>query len=313
MDTPPGLIRLNTPQSRIPSQRTIIVLGEARGGTSLAAGILFALGVPMGTQVDEPIFEDGVLSRAIRSGKTKNFHNVVDQYNNHWNVWGYKQPSVKRFLMRKSSALRNPMFLLIVKDVVSICSRKNDLYGYDFVQTMRSVLKSYDDQILFLSKKRYPALVISYEKLVSNPAPFLDHICSFFGLDSRKIPHAVAFVSKGNSDYEGFFTRQKKRKDSKIEGHIDDVSPYEVSGWALLQGDCSSIDIKIFLNNSCLGSVFANKSRQDVADLYGEGHVNCGYTFKLPSDYSLKRGDVIRVFAGPAEVELSRSPWVFQL
>lgn len=311
MDILPGLIHLNTPENKIASQRTIIVLGEARGGTSLAAGILSALGVPMGTQVDDPIFEDGVLTRAIRSGRTKNFRNVITQYNALWNIWGFKQPSAKRFLMRKASSLRNPMFLMIVKDAVSICSRKNDLYGYDYVQTMRSVLKSYDEQIRFLSKKRYPALVISYEKLVSNPAPFLDHICSFFGLDTQKIPHAIAFMSKGNSDYEGFFTRQKKRKDSQIEGHIDNVSEDEVSGWALLQGACSPIEIKVFLNNTYLGSVFTDKPRQDVADQYGGEYVKSGYTFKFPSDYSMTHGDVLSVFAGPAQIELSRSPWVW--
>ncbi|MDQ3797346.1 MAG: hypothetical protein M3294_07255, partial [Pseudomonadota bacterium] len=48
-----------------PVEKTVIVLGVARGGTSMVAGALSKLGVYMGDAITGVVFEDLTLSRAV--------------------------------------------------------------------------------------------------------------------------------------------------------------------------------------------------------------------------------------------------------
>ena len=50
------------------NERTYVVLGVSRGGTSAAAGILNFLGVPMGSTGEAPLFEDLPMNRALSQG-----------------------------------------------------------------------------------------------------------------------------------------------------------------------------------------------------------------------------------------------------
>ena len=77
---------LNPPR-RIPVRRTLVVLGVERGGTSMVAGVLRALGVPMGDRAglnhEDPAFlkdDPDKLRRAIRTR------------NKQHDMWGFKVP-----------------------------------------------------------------------------------------------------------------------------------------------------------------------------------------------------------------------------
>ena len=74
------------PQSWTGTPRTIIVLGLARGGTSLVAGALESLGVFMGDGSCPPVFEDLRIGEAIAQGRFSAVDGIIEDYNNSCNV-----------------------------------------------------------------------------------------------------------------------------------------------------------------------------------------------------------------------------------
>ena len=51
-----------------PEERTFIVIGLARGGTTMVARLLDAFGVHMGDEADNPVVEDRRIAAAIEDG-----------------------------------------------------------------------------------------------------------------------------------------------------------------------------------------------------------------------------------------------------
>ena len=70
-----GVLALNRPHSALP-EKTVVVLGVARGGTTMVASVLQSLGVFMGDKLG-PVLEDVTLSRAVESRDIQQLKELV--------------------------------------------------------------------------------------------------------------------------------------------------------------------------------------------------------------------------------------------
>ena len=93
-------------------EKNIIVIGVARGGTSIIAGSLKHLGLFMGNACD-PVFEDTRLSLAFEKQAKEKFESVIVDYNNKHDVWAWKRPSSLNDLPSIAKKLRNPHFVFV--------------------------------------------------------------------------------------------------------------------------------------------------------------------------------------------------------
>ena len=175
-------------------QKTIIVLGAPRSGTSMAAGILSLIGVNMGnlrkadSENPKGYFEDkdflSVCTDILKAVESKsNGFNVPDiedilkvknQFNERiesllfnksndsgLNDWGWKVTTTCFTIELFSPFLRNPYFIVILRNPYDIAksmvkySRNKPIYKeIDLLEAFQSVYKYYNSINSFLSKNK---------------------------------------------------------------------------------------------------------------------------------------------------------------
>jgi hypothetical protein len=183
--------------------RTLVVLGVSRGGTSATTGILAQLGVYMGNSGEAPMYEDLYLNRAVRNGAEDDFRQRIASYNSAHTVWGYKGVVLNRNLAQYHRLFRNPLYLVVYRDLLAIASRARISGGHDIQKVMARQINEYSRILRFISEQQPNALLLSYEKLRLDPAPLVEKIALFVGLnaDLETLSRAVDSVRQRPSDY----------------------------------------------------------------------------------------------------------------
>jgi len=145
-------------------QKTVIVLGCPRGGTSLVAGVLSRLGVFMGDglghQYEDPRFrEETSLEEKI---------NAISKNNSLYSTWGWKLPNTIYYIDNIIEHIRNPVFIAIYRNPFDIflsstrhddeeINMRNMEVPIDHYKIMNNVLKQYGD---------IPLATCSFEKVI---------------------------------------------------------------------------------------------------------------------------------------------------
>ena len=98
--------------------RTVAVFGTGRGGTSVIAGCLRALGVCMGTA---PHAYKHEWSPIVRQGDGKidrlQTYRIIKSMNENHPYWGWKFPSDVFCIEEMTALLRHPGFIVVTRDL----------------------------------------------------------------------------------------------------------------------------------------------------------------------------------------------------
>ena len=182
-------------------KRTFCVLGTARGGTSMVAGLLMQLGIPMGDTIDPFNNEDSdflihngmrdIFENPKKSNEKKKFVNQISSTitarNSKYSVWGWKDPISINYIPDIYTQLVNPHFIWIMRDPAAVAMR--EMLEEAVVKSGRlyaftgQALKEASQVQAFLSHKQRPTLLISYERALRHPAELLATLCTFVGKD----------------------------------------------------------------------------------------------------------------------------------
>ena len=179
-------------------EKTIVVLGVERGGTSMVAGMIRALGVDLGERAgrnhEDPKFltdnQDKLLSQ-------------IKEYNASKPVWGFKVPKASLILDFYDKHLRNPHYVLVFRNVEatvdSWCSRA----ASDPMESALHVMKYYDTALNFLKGKNRPLVFASYERACDDPEGFAKNLAEFIGVgqDEGSIKKAASIVTGEGGGY----------------------------------------------------------------------------------------------------------------
>ena len=104
--------------------RTLIVVGVARSGTSMVAGVLEKLGVFMGTRRDQIVFEDTELAAMLEAQPPiENARDWLRARDSVHQVWGWKRPDAFKYLSSYLPAFRNPCLIVTFRDLLAISMR----------------------------------------------------------------------------------------------------------------------------------------------------------------------------------------------
>lgn len=190
--------------------RTVIVLGVGRGGTSLIAGCLRALGVCMGSNPHplkhewSPVVYDGEGNIDLRAT-----HRIVQEMDAAHARWGWKSPRDVFQLEALLGFLRDPGFVFVTRDLVEA-----SLSGLSYQEVPLHI--SLDETALvyraITSRLRYwpwPLLTVPFGEALRHPEEFVELLCQFMaigpGVDARK--QAAGFVQPGTNAYRLFNAR----------------------------------------------------------------------------------------------------------
>ncbi|WP_210248201.1 MULTISPECIES: sulfotransferase domain-containing protein [unclassified Mesorhizobium] len=192
METTHKAIKLSSPGV----QRTLIVVGCGRGGTSLVAGAASILGIAMGVSSDSTNHEDDELvnlaqgrdldGNVIESPAEtylEKLRNLIQTRNEANDFWGWKDPSADMYLEAISDVLRDPLVLFVNRDMVAIAQSEVKRLQCSIEQAYDNALARYSRYWELLQRLQWPTLLVSYERAALDPAALLSEIAEFVGLE----------------------------------------------------------------------------------------------------------------------------------
>lgn len=184
---------INFEPDNIETQRTYVIFGAPRGGTTMVAGVCRLLGLNIGDNLPDNL-EDQSFVPPIDSSL---IGTAIASRNKTSNVWGWKYPRAASYLEQLTPALRNPYYICIFRDYLAT-SRRSILRGDDPLERLNKTNQIYKRNISFISKSARPTLLLSYEKSISDPQECANIIAYFLRMeDELGISRAINFIAPG--------------------------------------------------------------------------------------------------------------------
>jgi hypothetical protein len=149
-------------------ERTYLLCGVQRSGTSMVAAVLHALGVDMGRGGLN--HEDAEFLARPREVEAI----VADR--NVKPIWGFKIPEFALSLDHFAKILRHPVFVLIFRNPVSILDSAMVRGDGDYCQGIERISSYFGAMLRFARESKEPVVLISYERAASNPIQFIDEV-----------------------------------------------------------------------------------------------------------------------------------------
>ncbi len=284
-----GVFAINKP-NRLSKEKTVIVLGVARGGTSMIAGTLHHLGIAMGENLSA-VYEDIALSTAIEQNQTKDIASIITQRNTTFPIWGWKRPSAIQHIQAWHGKFRNPYYVVVFRDLFSIANRNRISMLSDVVSNMQDANRQFESMLDFVAALKEPTLLVSYEKAMADPLHFVQMLCNFIDINAETATHtAVEFIKPNPEHY------LKASRITSARGIVDAVQTNRISGWAMYpQAPDQSAKILVEINNNREFVVIANHFRQDLLDTHIHPTGKCGFILVLSDKDALHPGDTVSV------------------
>lgn len=269
------------------NHRRIIVIGTARGGTSMAAGALAKLGVFMGDRASAPVYEDVRLSEAFESKNVDLIRQISEEYSSKYSTWGWKRPSSIDYLGMVDDILEKPIYIILYKDIFSIAQRNAISMLNEILPGMQRAVNQYQQTINFLGNKQPYALLVSYDKSVSEPEYFVDALIDFCGLSPSKEERqdAINFITPNPVEY------LDATRITKAEGQLVGLVGRTVIGWARYVHTKQEALVNIFVDGVEIGTTIANK---EIKDLQTKCDTPCGFVFEVSDKIDLNQSSEIR-------------------
>jgi hypothetical protein len=194
-----GLLTLRPPAANAAPDApiTVIISGVGRSGTSMTAGVVSALGLPMGKTENQAVFEDKEFINALLYFDYSLLHALIASRNAAAPRWGFKFPSLQNHLLPPQlKRFRNPHLIVVTRDPVATASRAyiSDPEQKDAAAAYYNVSKQAYDMMHFLQKAQCPTLLLSYEKFVAFPENGIDGIAAFCGMKVTPAARAKALL-----------------------------------------------------------------------------------------------------------------------
>jgi len=280
-------------KSKEQTEKTFIIVGIGRGGTSLISGTLAHLGLFTGERSISPVFEDIKLSKVMENRDFQNVRQIIDDYNRH-PVWAFKRPSIINHLKEMHPLWRNPIYLFVFKDIASIAIRNNISMRFDILSCLKSAQVNYQKIIDFIGRQEINGLILSYEKLIANKEAFVDALVNIITQESiskEKRKKALEFITPNSKEY------LEKSRITKTHGIIDHISPAEVRGWVKFLHNNEAPEVELFINGIPVIRIHADHFRPDMLAKKLHSTGKCGFIFRLEVGQQLSRQDTIQVRA----------------
>jgi hypothetical protein len=180
------------------AEKTYVILGVERGGTSMVAGMIRALGIDLGERSgrnhEDPRFlaeDQDVLKKRIAE------NNAVRD------IWGFKMPKASLMLDFYLQNLRNPHFILVFRNIASVVDSWQTRGGSDPLQTSAHALNYYSTAVDTLSSSGCPLLFANYERGCDQPEDFARSLAEFLDVKEGQsaISKAAAVVTGEGGGY----------------------------------------------------------------------------------------------------------------
>lgn len=282
-----GILVLNAPS--VPCrEKTVVVLGAARGGTTMVASVLRSLGVFMGERLG-PVLEDVALSRIVEARDADGLKRIVEDRNGKYPVWGWKRPAALEYSDVWNGCLRNLHVIAVFRDPFAIANRNRISMLSDVFHDMERSLRYFHKLADFLKTRDCPQLLCSYEKALASPENFVRAVDEFLGLNAGPLRAGAALqIRTAPKEY------LESSRITHSLGHLDVANEQVCAGWAFYREQPDRIArVQIYVNGNPAGIVEARLPRPDLKQ--GEVHSSglCGFRMRWAPGSAPRIGDVV--------------------
>ena len=290
-----GIFALNTEAlANAPGvEKTLIVLGAPRGGTSALAGALHAMGIFMGRGASAPVFESLALANAIERDERDTARQLIADFNRDHPVWAFKRPGFTRFVETFHDYFRNPVYLVILRDPVATANRSyiSGRLKLNYLKKLRRVLTVYNGVVDFVESSGAPTLFVSYEKLLQDPTTALHCIVDALSLPvaAEQIASAAEFVEPSPEHY-----LEVSRSD-RVEGQWLVFDDTRIAGWVRYVNKTMTIPprVSLYEGERLLATVSAELPEVPGVEATSAQRP-CGFQFKL-AELEMRDNDTLRL------------------
>ena len=266
-----------------------IIVGVARSGTSLVAGVLSSRGVESGPRSTPPVFEDVDLAEAFERKDLKKAAELIQRYNLEKTNWFFKRPKAIHYLDDIDKLVPNPIYIFIFKDVFSIALRNSISMDIDILPNMKKTIHEYEKIIDLIYSLKKPTLLISAQKVLEHKVEFVKSLASliFHDVEENDFQSAIDFIDANSIEY------LDKTRINKCVGEVQCFNSGGIRGWAFVEKKPSYKAIITLLVDGVIYDTV--KADQDLAEDYEKKifrHANCGFFFDVDRRY-LKGKEII--------------------
>jgi len=166
---------------------TAVVLGLPFGGTSMVAGTVAALGIPLATSAE---YEFCYEASEFNNQSLEQVSASIAGWNEKHSVWGFKDPHAKRHdAVEFHASLRNPHYIIVCKDIASMTARlvqdpiRHDDGGAPLDRLQYEVAEHGAFLPWVLTLPLAPKLLVSYHAAIRRPQQFCESVAEFLHLD----------------------------------------------------------------------------------------------------------------------------------
>jgi hypothetical protein len=181
------------------SHRTIVVLGVERGGTSMVAGVLRALGINMGERAglnhEDPRFLSDDQERLDR---------LIKQRNKELEVWGFKVPKSALMLEFYKQRLRNPYYIVVFRNIAAIAdSWVQRGASREYVSPIERTMVFYNKIYKFIKDTHSPLILVNYERAAQCKEELVRDLAEFVEVSLREndLKRAAAVITGDGKGY----------------------------------------------------------------------------------------------------------------
>jgi hypothetical protein len=184
-------------EGRLPKQKTVIVFGLGRGGTSAVAGVLRELGVVLPNA--HPLKHEWSPVCCHGNGEVDLVSTLsnLHRFDNMHDVWGWKSPKDVFVLNQIESYIRNPVIVVVFRNLLESClsGAKHDEFHWEICAEEHAAVQTQLARLVMYSP--HPIAALSYETLIQDPAPVIAEFSDWLGvgLTEETMAAARAFVS----------------------------------------------------------------------------------------------------------------------
>jgi hypothetical protein len=281
-----GSVRLN--DATAGDSATIIVVGLPRSGTSMVASVLKTLGVFIGQQIDNVVFEDRDMAAALESGDADRLIAAIAERNAVHQVWGFKRPEAYKQLAKLCSMCRNPRVIVTFRDILAISLRNNISMQMDPVKFLPKLATEYEALATSVRRLSAPCLLLSYEKALQFADKTVAEIATFCGISATDdaLRQAATIIENGNPKYIQAARLQ-------YQGSLGRLVNGQLRGWVkVVNRDQMRVRVELELDGRVVQSTRADLYRPDV-EKAGFGDGRYGFCFMI--DDTMNRDSIVNV------------------
>lgn len=259
-------------------QKTVVVVGVPRSGTSMIASALRAMGVSLGDVLDNAVMEDIDLSGALDRQDGEGLKQLIAARNSRFDLWGFKRPDAFRNMAAFESLFRNVHYVVIFRDPLAIALRNNLSMRAKLLPALQQAASSTSELLAFVCGSEKPMLLVSYEKALLDEARFIDKLAEFVGIDfsSQDRQRVLEALPENREAYW-------RTSRVQYEGRVDSVTPNRIRGWARGVGLPSAVPVLLFADGRLIARDRADRYREDL-EAAGKSGGLCAFDFQLSSE-----------------------------